>query len=77
MVPVIPLYADLNLWLCLFVGFLQFRLDFKPYFASAEIMWMLNEALLLLRKVVIIFEKKSYFKYYLLIGWGTILIICR
>ena len=33
---------------------------------------MLNEALLLLRKVVIIFDKKSYFKYYLLIGWGTI-----
>ena len=39
-------------------------------------MWMLNEALLLLRKVVIIFEKKSDFKYYLLVGWGTILIIC-
>ncbi|CAB4010132.1 Corticotropin-releasing factor receptor 1 [Paramuricea clavata] len=41
------------------------------YFASTEIMWMLNEALLLLRKVVIIFDKKSYFKYYLLIGWGS------
>jgi hypothetical protein len=36
---------------------------------------MLNEALLLLRKVVIIFDKKSYFKYYLLIGWGTISVI--
>ncbi|XP_028394638.1 corticotropin-releasing factor receptor 1-like isoform X2 [Dendronephthya gigantea] len=45
------------------------------YFASAEIMWMLNEALLLLRKVVVIFDKKSYFKYYLLIGWGSPLLL--
>lgn len=40
------------------------------YFAATEIMWMLNEALLLLRKVVVIFNKKTYFRYYLLIGWG-------
>ncbi|XP_046846650.1 corticotropin-releasing factor receptor 1-like isoform X2 [Xenia sp. Carnegie-2017] len=39
------------------------------YFAATEIMWMLNEALLLLRKVVVIFNKKTYFRYYLLIGW--------
>lgn len=41
------------------------------YFSAAEITWMLNEALLLLRKVVIIFDKKSYLKYYILVGWGS------
>ena len=44
------------------------------YFAAAEITWMLNEALLLLRKVVLVFNRKSYMKYYMLLGWGKILI---
>ena len=40
------------------------------YFAVAEITWMTNEAVFLLRLLIRAFDNESYFWYYFFFGWG-------
>ncbi|CAH3127052.1 unnamed protein product, partial [Pocillopora meandrina] len=40
------------------------------YFAVAEVTWMTNEAVFLLRLLIRAFDNESYFWYYFFFGWG-------